>query len=71
MCIRDSFTVDFSFLDKGKKYEATIYEDGKDADYVKNPQSYHIYKKVVTNTSKIKVHLARSGGYAISVKLLK
>lgn len=65
------FTVDFSFLDKGKKYEATIYEDGKDADYVKNPQSYHIYKKVVTNTSKIKVHLARSGGYAISVKPVK
>ena len=65
------FTVDFSFLEKGKKYEATIYEDGKNADYVKNPQAYHIYKKVVTNGSKIKVHLARSGGYAISLKPIK
>ena len=57
--------------EKTKKYEATIYEDGKDADYVKNPQAYHIYKKVVTNGSKIKVHLARSGGYAISLKPIK
>lgn len=65
------FTVDFSFLDKGKKYEATVYEDAKDADYQKNPMAYHIYKQTVTSTSKIKIHLARSGGYAISVKPIK
>lgn len=65
------FTVDFSFLDPGKKYEATVYADGKDADYVKNPQSYQIYKKVVTQKTKLPVHLARSGGYAISVKPIK
>lgn len=65
------FTVDFSFLDKGKKYEATIYEDGKDADYVTNPQSYHIYKKTVNSKTKLPIHLVRSGGYAISVKPLK
>lgn len=66
-----NFTVDFSFLDKGKTYEATIYEDGKNADYIKNPQSYHIYKQKVTSNSKIKIHLARSGGYAISVVPVK
>lgn len=65
-----NFTVDFSFLPKGKKYQATVYEDGKDADYINNPQSYNIYKKTVTSTSKIPVKLARSGGYAISVKPL-
>ncbi|MCK0204329.1 glycoside hydrolase family 97 protein [Ornithobacterium rhinotracheale] len=65
------YTVNLSFLDKGKKYEATIYEDGKNADYEKNPQSYHIYKKVVTNKSKIKIKMARSGGYAISLKPIK
>lgn len=64
------FTVDFSFLDKNRKYEATIYEDGKDADYVTNPQSYHIYKKTVTSKTKLPVHLVRSGGYAISLKPL-
>ncbi|MCP6274963.1 glycoside hydrolase family 97 C-terminal domain-containing protein, partial [Klebsiella pneumoniae] len=61
------FTVDFSFLDKGRKYEATIYEDGKDADYINNPQSYHIYKLKVSNATKLNIKLARSGGYAISV----
>ncbi|WP_394800917.1 glycoside hydrolase family 97 C-terminal domain-containing protein, partial [Ornithobacterium rhinotracheale] len=35
------------------------------------PQSYHIYKKVVTNKSKIKVKMARSGGYAMSLKPIK
>ncbi len=65
------FTVDFSFLDKGRKYEATIYEDGKDADYINNPQSYHIYKKTVDSKTKLPVHLVRSGGYAISVKPVK
>jgi hypothetical protein len=62
------YTVDFSFLDKGKKYEAIIYKDGKDADYINNPQSYTIDKKLVTSDSKVKIQLARSGGYAISVK---
>lgn len=65
-----NFTVDFSFLPKGKKYQATVYEDGKDADYINNPQSYNIYRKTVTSASKIPVKLARSGGYAISVKPL-
>ena len=66
-----TFTVDFSFLPKNAKYEATVYEDGKDADYVTNPQSYNIYKKMVTSKSKIPVKLARSGGYAISLKPIK
>jgi hypothetical protein len=64
------YTVDFSFLDKGKKYEATIYEDGKDADYINNPQSYNIYKKQITSKSKINFKMVRSGGFAISIKPL-
>ncbi|SIT08359.1 glycoside hydrolase family 97 protein [Chryseobacterium gambrini] len=65
------YTVDFSFLDKGKKYEATIYEDGKDADYINNPQSYNIYKKEITSKSKINFKMVRSGGFAISIKPVK
>ena len=30
--------VKLDFLTKGKKYKATIYEDGKDADWEKNPK---------------------------------
>jgi hypothetical protein len=65
------YTVDFSFLDKGKKYEATIYEDGKDADYIDNPQSYNIYKKEITSKSKINFKMVRSGGFAVSIKPVK
>jgi hypothetical protein len=65
------YTLDFSFLDKGQKYEATIYEDGKDADYIDNPQSYNIYKKQITDKSKLNFKMARSGGFAISIKPIK
>ncbi|WP_312343642.1 glycoside hydrolase family 97 protein [Chryseobacterium binzhouense] len=65
------YTVDFSFLNKGQKYEATIYEDGKDADYINNPQSYNIYKKEITSKSKINFKMVRSGGFAISIKPVK
>lgn len=64
------YTVNLSFLNKDRQYEATIYEDGKDADYETNPQSYHIYKKIVTSKSKIPIKMARSGGYAISLKAI-
>ncbi|MBT2623321.1 glycoside hydrolase family 97 protein [Chryseobacterium sp. ISL-6] len=65
------YMVDFSFLDKGQKYEATVYEDGKDADYIDNPQSYNIYKKQITSKSKINFKMVRSGGFAISIKPIK
>lgn len=63
-----TITIDFSFLDSSVPYIATIYEDGKDADFVNNPQSYHIYQKKVTYKTKLPVKLARSGGVAISIK---
>jgi hypothetical protein len=60
--------IDFSFLDSKDYYVATIYEDGKDAHYITNPQSYHIYKVIVNNQSKLAQRLAASGGVAISLK---
>ena len=58
------------FLDKGRKYEATIYADGKDADYKDNPQAYTITKKTVTAKTALKLHSAAGGGFAISIKPL-
>ena len=55
------------FLDKGVKYEATIYRDGDKADYETNPLDYKIEKKIVTSKSKLDIALARSGGFAISI----
>lgn len=66
-----TYTVKFDFLPKGKKYEATLYADGPDADYINNPQSYKITKMTVSSTTKLPVKLARSGGYAISIKPVK
>ena len=60
-------TVDFDFLDPGKTYIATIYADGKDANYKTNPQSYDIRKVVVDNKSKLTQKAAPGGGYAISI----
>ncbi len=57
-------TVDF--LTPGKKYKATIYQDGKDAHWEKNPKAYTIKTIEVTAKSKIKLNLAAGGGTAIS-----
>ncbi len=59
--------IKLDFLDKGKKYTATIYADGKDAHYKTNPQSYVIRKIKVTNATKISQLSSAGGGYAISI----
>jgi hypothetical protein len=60
-------TIKFDFLEKGKKYVATIYADAKDAHYKTNPQAYTIRKMTVTNKSKLAQLSAPGGGYAISI----
>jgi hypothetical protein len=63
-------TIQLNFLTKGKTYKATIYEDGKDADWEKNPKSYAIKTIQVTSNSKIKLNLANGGGTAIRFTLI-
>ena len=60
-----NFTLDF--LELGKQYVATLYADGKDADYQANPTSYQIKKGIVTAKTKMSVKEARSGGFALSL----
>ena len=60
-----------NFLDKGKKYEATIYADAKDAHWKTNPKAYTITKQKVNAKTKLKLTAAQGGGYAISIKELK
>ena len=55
------------FLDPSKKYVATLYADGKDADYQNNPTDYRIKKGIVTAKTKLSIRLARSGGFALSL----
>lgn len=63
-------TISLSFLDPGRKYEATIYAEAPDADTVNNQTHYTISKKKVTSKSKLTLNALAGGGYAISIKPL-
>ncbi|MBQ3361963.1 MAG: glycoside hydrolase family 97 catalytic domain-containing protein, partial [Prevotella sp.] len=62
--------ITLDFLDKGRKYLATIYCDAKDADWRTNPASYTITRQTVTCKTRLKLRAVESGGYAISIKPL-
>ena len=57
-------TVDFSFLGEGE-YEATIFTDGKNAD--KYAYDYKSEKKVINKSTKLDIHMAKGGGFAITL----
>lgn len=59
--------VKLDFLDKGKKYECTIYADAKDAHYETNPKAYTITKKTVKKGDTLKLTEAPGGGFAVSL----
>ncbi|WP_157207961.1 glycoside hydrolase family 97 protein [Mariniflexile maritimum] len=63
--------ISFHFLEKGKKYMATLYADAKDAHYKTKPQAYTITQMKVTNKSKLTQRSAPGGGYAISIIEIK
>lgn len=60
-------TIKLDFLTPGKKYKATIYQDGKNAHWEKNPINYEIKTMEVTSKTKLKLNLAAGGGTAISL----
>jgi hypothetical protein len=60
--------IKLNFLSPNKKYEATIYQDDSDSDWEKNSMEYVIKTIQVNFKSKIKLHLAKGGGTAISFK---
>lgn len=63
-------TVKFDFLDKGRKYKATIYADAKNASFDKNPKAYVITKRKIKKGDVLKFTQAPGGGFAVSVKAL-
>ena len=60
-------TVKLDFLDAGAKYDCAIYQDGKNADYEKNPKAYTILHRTVKKGDVLKVKQARGGGFAVSL----
>ena len=63
--------ISLDFLEKGVKYEATIYADAKDANSTNNQQAYTITKKKVDAKSTLKLRSVAGGGFAISIKKVK
>ena len=69
-------TVCFDFLEPGRRYVATIYSDAPDADGVNNTAEtgseacarYRIEEKKITSKTKMKIRMAPSGGFAISIR---
>ncbi len=59
--------IKLDFLDKGRKYDCTIYADAKGAHYDTNPQAYTITKRVVKKGDVLKVKEAPGGGFAVSL----
>lgn len=60
-------TVKLDFLDKGRKYECTIYADAKDANYKTNPKAYTITRRTVKKGDTLKLTEAPGGGFAMSL----
>jgi alpha-glucosidase len=62
--------IPLDFLDKGKKYEAQIYRDASDADYLTNPTALTVEKRRVTSKDHLDAVLARGGGLAVRFRAL-
>ncbi|MEO6175864.1 MAG: glycoside hydrolase family 97 protein [Flavobacterium circumlabens] len=60
-------TIDFSFLEKGKKFEAEIFSDGLNADKAATDYKREII--TVDADTKLKFHLANGGGLAAIIQL--
>lgn len=60
-------TLRLDFLDKGRKYDCTIYADAPNADYKMNPQAYTITRRTVKRGDVLRLKEAPGGGFAISL----
>lgn len=59
-------TIDFSFLEKGKKFEAEIFSDGLNADKAANDYKREII--TVDSSTKLTYRLSSGGGLAMIIK---
>ncbi len=63
-------TLKLDFLEANKRFEAQIYRDGKEANWIDNPYEMIIEQKEVTAKDILQLPLATSGGLAIRFKAL-
>jgi alpha-glucosidase len=65
---RRAVQVPLAFLDAGRRYIATIYADGDDADWASRPHDYAITEKKVDRDSVLGLNLAAGGGAAVRIR---
>ena len=59
--------VKFDFLDPGRKYYATIYQDGKGAGFAGDPQAIEIVQRPISSLDTMELQLAPGGGLAMRI----
>jgi alpha-glucosidase len=65
-----TLTIPLDFLERGRRYEAQIYRDAPDADYLRNPTALIIEKRLVSSKDRIEAVLAPGGGLAVRFRAL-
>lgn len=61
------YTLKLDFLEPATTYLATIYADAEDADGFDNPERYVITQQMVDSNTELDMHMARGGGFAVSL----
>lgn len=60
-------TVRLDFLQEHRSYQATLYQDAKDAHWETNPEAHVIEERRVVCGDTLEVHMAPGGGFAIRI----
>ena len=60
--------VPLDFLEPGKDYEATLYQDAPNAHGVKNPEAYEITTATVKRDDVVSAKMAIGGGHAMILR---
>ena len=55
-------------MEPGVKYEAKIWQDGKDAKVGSNPYDYTVSVRKVSSKTILKLNAVEGGGWAVSIK---
>jgi glucan 1,4-alpha-glucosidase len=63
-----SVEIPLEFLEKGKTYEVTFYEDAAETHYITNRESYQIRKDKVTSRDVIEARMAPGGGHCMWIR---
>ncbi|MBR9775422.1 MAG: glycoside hydrolase family 97 protein [Cytophagales bacterium] len=65
-----SITLDLSFLSEDENYEAILYEDAENSDFLTNKESYTIRSMAVNAKTKLVAQMSRGGGHVMYIKKL-